>query len=375
MKPTQRGRPDFILLFVTIAMVGFGLLMVFSSSSATAIYEYGSPWYFARKQILFAIIGLFMMLVLMNIRVDLMRRLSFLILIISISFLIAVLLFGVEIKGAKSWLYVAGFSVQPVEFVKIGILIYLASFISKKEDRLRNFSQGLLPVILVISVVCVLIMQQPDFGSMCILLFTVFIMLFVGGMHFKHIFVITACLVPVCILLVVSQSYRMQRLTSFLNPWEDPLGTGHQLIQALYAFGHGGIDGVGFGQSLQKLHYLPEAHNDFIFPIIAEEFGFIGTLIFLLLYLFFLYRGWLISMRSNQMFAFSLGTGIVTLIAVQALINMGGATGSLPITGVPLPFISAGGSSLIVSMSAAGILLSISRENHRRSLQQNTDPH
>lgn len=372
MTPTQRGRPDFILLFITMALVGFGLVMVFSSSSATSLYEYGTPWYFAKKQILFASIGLFFMLITMNIKVHFLQKLSFLFLLLSVFSLLAVLMFGVEINGAKSWLIIAGFSVQPVEFVKIGTLVYLAAFINKKEDRLRNFNQGLLPVIIVISVICMLIMLQPDFGSMFILLLTVFIMLFVGGMHFKHILLTTICLIPICFMLVVTQAYRMKRLTSFLNPWEDPLGSGHQLIQALYAFGHGGINGVGFGRSLQKLHYLPEAHNDFIFPIIAEEFGFIGTLIFLLLYMAFIFRGWIISMRSNDLFAFSLGTGIVTLIAVQALINMGGTTGSIPITGVPLPFISAGGSSLIVCMTAAGMLLSISRENHRKSLPGKT---
>lgn len=372
MTPTQRGRPDFILLFITMALVGFGLVMVFSSSSATSLYEYGTPWYFAKKQILFASIGLFFMLITMNIKVHFLQKLSFLFLLLSVFSLLAVLMFGVEINGAKSWLIIAGFSVQPVEFVKIGTLVYLAAFINKKEDRLRNFNQGLLPVIIVISVICMLIMLQPDFGSMFILLLTVFIMLFVGGMHFKHILLTTICLIPICFMLVVTQAYRMKRLTSFLNPWEDPLGSGHQLIQALYAFGHGGINGVGFGRSLQKLHYLPEAHNDFIFPIIAEEFGFIGTLIFLLLYMAFIFRGWIISMRSNDLFAFSLGTGIITLIAVQALINMGGTTGSIPITGVPLPFISAGGSSLIVCMTAAGMLLSISRENHRKSLPDKT---
>lgn len=365
MKPTQRGKPDFFLLFLTFCLVGFGLVMVFSSSSAVSVYKHGTPWVFTQKQALFAIVGMVAMFFFMNINVRVLKKSAFLLLLLSFILLILVLVIGDEIKGAKRWFGIAGFGIQPIEFVKLAVIIYLASFISRKEERLRDFRTGILPIMIVISLICLLLLLQPDYGSMLILLAIVAIMMFIGGIRFKHLLTAGIIVVPICVLLIWTQNYRLSRFTAFLNPWDDPLGSGFQLIQSLFAFGHGGIHGAGFGQSIQKLHYLPEAHTDFIFPIIAEEFGLIGSAIFIFAYLLFIVRGWSVAIKSKDLFQILLGTGIVTMIAIQALINMGGVTGTIPISGVTLPLISYGGSSLLVSMSAVGILLSISRGNQR----------
>ncbi len=370
MAPTQRGRPDFFLLFLTFCLVGFGLVMVFSSSSAVSVYYYGTPWIFTQKQVIFALVGLVIMFVFMNIRVHILKKYAFVLLLLSVLMLSAVLLFGKEVYGAKRWFGIAGFGVQPIEFVKLFVIIYMAAFITRKEDRLRNFKHGLLPVIIVIGVICTLIIMQPDFGSMVVVLGIVTIMMFIGGIRLKHLMFLMFPAVGAIVFLILTQSYRLKRIFAFLNPWEDPIGSGFQLIQSLFAFGHGGIKGVGFGQSIQKLHYLPSAHNDFIFPIIAEEFGLIGSFLFISAYLLFIIKGWSISMKSKDPFSVLLGTGIVTMISLQALINMGGVTGAIPITGITLPLISYGGSSLLVCMAAVGILLSISRENHRVLLEQ-----
>ena len=288
--------------------------------------------------------------------------------LLSIGLLIAVLIFGVEDKGAKRWLYIGPFGGQPVEFVKLALVIYLATFLSKKENRIRDFKTGVIPIVVVLLVLSFLIMLQPHFSSVAIMISVSFAMMYVAGIRFKHLLYLVVPVVPVIILLVATEGYRLKRILGYLNPWEDPVGSGFQLIQSLYAFGHGGIQGVGFGQSIQKLHYLPEMHTDFIFPIIGEEFGFIGCFLFLSVYFWFILRSWLISIRSPVLFNQLLGIGIISIVTIQAMINLGGVTGLIPITGVTLPFISYGGSSLLISLMSIGIILSISRDNNRRKL-------
>lgn len=368
MAPTQRGKPDFLLLFLTFCIVGFGLVMIFSSSSAYSVYYHDTPLYYVQRQLIFAALGLLMMFVMMNIKTNLFQKSAVLVMLFSITLLIAVLLFGVEDKGAKRWLYIGKFGGQPVEFVKLGLVIYLATFLSKKEDRIRDFKTGIMPILVVLTILSILIMMQPHFSTIAIMVSVTFIMMYIAGIRFKHLVYIVLPIVSVVVVLIATEGYRLKRILGFLNPWEDPIGNGFQLIQSLYAFGHGGIQGVGFGQSIQKLHYLPEMHTDFIFPIIGEEFGFIGAVIFLSIYTIFILRGWLISMRSPVFFNQLLGIGVISIITVQGMINLGGVTGLIPITGVTLPLISYGGSSLLVCLMSIGILLSISRDNNRRKL-------
>ncbi|MDF2669360.1 MAG: stage sporulation protein [Paenibacillus sp.] len=375
MQPTRRGTPDFLLLLLTFLMVGFGLVMVFSASSAIAISseEYNNnAFYFVKKQAIFAVLGTIGMFFLMNISMTKLRLLLKPYFIIVMIMLVLVPFIGNEVNGARSWFQFPGFGIQPSEFAKLAVILYLAGLIYRKGDKIKQFRKGLVPSVVIVGVVAFLIMLQPDFGSMFILVLAASLVIVVGGANMKHVLVgVTAAAVFVGIGLLIyvtsaeSLGFRMQRITCYLDPWSDVQGPCYQIVQSMYAFGHGDLTGTGIGQSIQKLHYLPEAHNDFIFAIIGEELGFFGTLVFLLFYLALIWRGLLVALRSTDTFGNLVGIGIVGLIGIQAFINMGGVTGAIPMTGVTLPFISAGGSSLVVMMSSIGILLSISREYNK----------
>ncbi|NRF92765.1 putative lipid II flippase FtsW [Paenibacillus frigoriresistens] len=372
MNPPRRGTPDFLLLFLTFVLVCFGLAMVFSASSMTsAFYEKfnNDPWFFTKKQLMAVGIGTVGMLFCMNLHYSKLKKLvlpAFFVIVV----LLVLVIFTSKANGAASWFNVGKFGIQPTEFAKLIVILYLASLISNKEEKFRNFKKGLLPALLIVGFVCFLIMLQPDFGSCMILLICAAIIIMVGGSNLKHIFFIGTGFVAIAAMGVAlyllkgntNNNYRINRLTSFLDPFSDPQGNGLQVVQSLYAFGHGGLTGAGFGQGIQKLHYLPEAHTDFIFAIIGEELGFIGSALFILIFLIFLWRGILVAVRSPDMFGMLTGVGIMVMFALQAFINIGGVTNTIPLTGVTLPFISAGGSSMMVSLISMGILLSISRE-------------
>lgn len=374
MNPTRRGSPDFLLLALTFLLVGFGTVMVYSSSSAVSGFMFNDSLYLTKRQIMWAGIGIAGMLVTMNIHYMKLKKLFIPFFLITLMMLFIVLQ-SEPINGARRWIPIEGFgSIQPSEFAKLSIILYLAALIQKKGENFRDFKKGLLPVLLIVGFVSILIMRQPDLGTTIIFLICSFVVIIVGGANLKHLFFvfsISAAILGVFIGFYLSftdesqYGYRMDRITSYLDPWADPQGSGYHLIQSLYAFGHGGLTGTGLGQSIQKLHYLPEAYNDFIFAIIGEEFGFIGTSLFIIVFLCLLWRGLIISMRSEDLYGTLVGTGIVSMLAFQALINIGGVTGSIPITGAPLPFTSYGGSSLLICLLSMGVLLSISRENNK----------
>ncbi|MDF2650232.1 MAG: stage sporulation protein [Paenibacillus sp.] len=381
MNPPRRGTPDFLLLFLTFVLVCFGLAMVFSASSMTSAFydKYNNdPWFFTKKQLVAVGLGTVGMFFCMNLHYTKLKKL-----VIPAFFAIVVMLvlviFTAKSNGAASWFNVGKFGIQPTEFAKLIVILYLASLISNKEEKFRNFKKGLLPALVIVGFVSMLIMLQPDLGSCMILLVCSAIVIIVGGSNLKHIFLLGTGLAAIGTMVVTlyllknnasetSSSYRVNRLTSFLDPWADTSDTGYQVVQSLFAFGHGGLTGAGFGQGIQKLHYLPEAHNDFIFAIIGEEFGFIGSSLFILMFLLFIWRGILVAVRSPDMFGMVAGVGIMSIFAFQAVINIGGVTGSIPLTGVTLPFISAGGSSMMVSLISMGILLSISREQTNKEV-------
>ncbi|NOU84990.1 putative lipid II flippase FtsW [Paenibacillus sp. LMG 31460] len=376
MNPPRRGTPDFLLLFLTFVLVCFGLAMVFSASSMTSAYRWDDPWYFTKKQLIAVGLGSVGMLFCMNLHYTKLKKLvipAFFVIVM----LLVLVIFTSKSNGAASWFNVGKFGIQPTEFAKLIVILYLASLISNKEEKFRNFKKGLLPALVIVGFVSMLIMLQPDLGSCMILLVCSAIVIIVGGSNLKHIFLLGTGLAAIGTMVVTlyllknntadtSTSYRLNRLTSFLDPWADTSDTGYQVVQSLFAFGHGGLTGAGFGQGIQKLHYLPEAHNDFIFAIIGEEFGFIGSSIFILIFLLFIWRGILVAVRSPDLFGMVAGVGIMSIFAFQAVINIGGVTGSIPLTGVTLPFISAGGSSMMVSLISMGILLSISREQSHK---------
>lgn len=380
MSSPRRGTPDFQLLFLTFLLVCFGIAMIFSSSSviaATSSLYNNDPWYFVKRQVLFVCIGTVGMLIAMNLRPHKLKKLIPPFFLIALFLMILVLLVGKTVNGAKSWFFIFGFGIQPTEFAKLALIMYLSVLISKKQERIRDFKNGLLPAWIITSAIVLLNMMHLDLGGSLILLATAGTVILVGGSELKHLFFLgSAATVVVLVLLgiysifhsgeVDAVSVRSARIAVFLDPWDPKLATSaYQLKQSLFALGHGGIAGTGFGESIQKLHYLPFAYNDFIFSIIGEEFGFIGTAIFLLVYIWLIWRGLLISVRSKDSFSMLAGIGIMSLIAIQSIINIGGVTNTIPMTGVTLPFISYGGSSIIVMMVAMGIVLGISREQNR----------
>lgn len=381
-----RGVPDFVLLILAALLLGFGITMVLSASSIyayTGVYTTrgcvscnGDELFFVRKQIMWAIIGIVAMLVAMNIPFSFYKRNFRWIVFGSFIMLVLVLFIGTKINGARSWFSIGSASMQPAEFAKLGIILYLASIIDKKGDRFRQFKKGLIPPLVVTGMFFVLIAVQPDLGSAAILLGTAAIVMVCGGARISHLFFLT---VPVGVVVLLGyiamHGHALSRLTSYLDPWTDPQGKGWHLVQSLIAMAHGGLSGAGFGKSVQKYLYLPEAHTDFIFSIIAEELGFIGTALFLLLYLAFLLRGLHICLRCQDSFASLVGVGIVSMIGLQAMVNIGGVTGTIPLTGVTLPFISYGGSSLLITLVATGILLSVSREVSKQKVQTQVQSH
>ncbi|MEK4077858.1 putative lipid II flippase FtsW [Paenibacillus amylolyticus] len=386
---TKRGTPDFQLLILTLLLVGFGLVMVFSSSSSIAIASEkfnNDALYFTKKQLMWAIIGLFGMFFAMNIRFNKYKKLYAPFFLFTTVLLLIVLVAGKKVNGARSWIEIVGFSLQPAEFAKIAIILYLSALITKKGEKFRVLKTGYFPVLFIVGFIAGLIMLQPDFGTTFILVSTCGLLIYAGGASMKHILgsillvVLGGALAfganslfssmspsdttTAATAVTAEQNYKIGRIQAFLNPLSDINGGSLNLYRSLVAIGDGGMTGSGIGQGTMKLHYLPNAYNDFIFSVIGEELGFIGSALFLLVYLYFIWRGIIVSLRCPDPFGTLVGIGIMGLIAIQAFINIGGVTQTIPVTGVTLPFISYGGTSLFVMMVAMGILLSISRTNN-----------
>lgn len=370
--PKSRGIPDFLLFFITLALVGFGILMVFSASYILAYNDpnYSDSLFFVKRQVMWAIIGLIAMLVTMNIPYTFYKKNFPTIVILSFCLLFLVYSpFGVSINGARSWVRIGSFQFQPAEFAKLGLIIYLAGLIAKKGDKFRTWKKGLVPA-LVVSGTFFVAIAEHDFGGGFILFASALAVIFAGGAHLKQLAMLCIPVALAGIVLVATTPYRLLRITTFLDPWNDGmngLGNGFQLIQSLYAIAHGSYYGVGFGKSIQKYLYLPYPQTDFIFAVMAEEFGLVGCFVFLLFFILFLWRIIHITLKCQDTFAQLVGIGVVSMISIQTFINIGGVTGIIPITGVTLPFISYGGTSLLICMISMGIILSISREISKKS--------
>ncbi|BBI34551.1 putative lipid II flippase FtsW [Cohnella abietis] len=382
LESKQRGTPDFLLLILTLLLVAFGLIMVFSASSSMAVSKSvynNDALYFVKRQLIWVGLGTFVMLVMMNIHFQRFKKLFKLFFIGTLVLLFLVAIIGVEKNGAKSWIEIGSFSLQPTEFAKLAIILYLAAIIAKKDEKFREFKRGLLPVMIVVGFFAFLIMLQPDFGSCAILVMCASAMMIAGGSNLKHVLLSAGVLLGLAALgtsfyfLIndnASFGFRGARFTAFLDPLADQQATGYHLTRSLEAFGHGGFSGAGLGHSVQKLFYLPYAYNDFIFAVIGEELGFIGTTLFILFFIIFLWRALIVSLRCPDIYGTLVGVGLVSLISIQALINMGGVSGAIPITGVTLPFVSYGGSSMLTLLMGMGVLLSISREYNRVEKEQ-----
>jgi len=337
--------------------------MIYSSSGIYALQEMGNKTYFLNRHLLFLFIGFLGMVGVMAMDYRHLRRLAKPFIVLVIVLLLCVLIPGIGKTsfGARRWFKVGAFHFQPSEFAKLAILFYMADFLDRKQHKIQNFLDGFMPPIVVMGILCALIVKQPDLGNSLLIAAMVMIMLFTAGARILHIGLLGILLSPVLIALVVMVPYRMRRIMAFLNPWEDAQGIGFQLSQSQIALGSGGVFGVGLGKSAQKLFYLPAAHTDFIFSIIGEELGLIGTLIVVVLFIIFLWQGARIAKRTTDLFGHYLAFGLVLMLGLQAVVNIGVSIGAFPTKGLPLPFISYGGSALIFNMMAVGLLLNISR--------------
>lgn len=359
---TKDGKPDLIAFVAVIILLSLGLVMVFSASSVMGLTDAGNPYYYVQRQTILAVVGLILLFLLMKVDYHVFKPLALPGLVISFALLVVVLFVGSGTAGATRWIRVAGFNLQPSEVAKLVMVNYTAVYVSTKREKARRFLKGLLPILVITAVQFGLIMLEPDFGTAAALVFSVLIILFAGGVHLGQLLSIGVLAAPALVYLVTLKEYRVRRLFAYLDPWSDPTDTGWNVIQSLLAIGSGGLFGLGLGKSRQKFSYLPEHHTDFIFAILCEELGFLGGVTVLLLFFVLAWRGLRIAMRAPDLYGSLLAIGITSMIAFQAMLNIGVVTGSLPVTGIPLPFISHGGSSLLLSLAGIGILLNISRQ-------------
>jgi len=358
-----RPAPDFYLLAAALSLLAVGIVMVYSAGAAAAFREYGDSLYYLKRQLVFAGIGLLAMGFAANVDYWIWKKYASVGLVVCFALLCAVLIPGVGVVrgGARSWLGIGGFGIQPSEFMKLALIVFLAKMLSERPERLSSFTKGLLPPLALTGLAFGLIMLQPDLGSGAVLVGTAVILLYAAGARVSHLAALAAAGLAGFAALVAAAPYRMQRIIGFLDPWSDPLGSGYQIIQSLYAIGPGGLVGLGLGASRQKHSYLPEPQTDFIFSIAAEELGFLGGALIIGLFTLLFWRGMRAAIAAPDAFGSLLAVGIVGMIGVQTFINIGVVIGLLPVTGITLPLISAGGSSLTLLLTAIGVLLNVSR--------------
>lgn len=360
----MRGVRSSIFIIVVL-LVAIGIVMIYSTSAIYANEKMGDSLYFLKRHLIYLIAGLVMMILAMTVDMQTLRRLSKPIMAISVILLVLVLIphIGRETAGARRWFKLGPLNFQPSEFAKIAIMIYFADLLARKEKVIRSFIHGYLPPVLVLGFTLGLILLEPDLGTAIAISIISVIMLFVSGVNMTYIFASFLASIPVLYMLLFRVPYRRKRMMIFLNPWSDKRGAGFQIIQSFVALGSGGLFGVGLGQSRQKLFYLPASHTDFIFSIIGEELGLAGAASVVILFIVFVWEGMKISFRAEGKFEKLLSLGLVSLIALEALINIGVTAGVLPTKGLPLPFISYGGTSLMFHLTAVGLLLNIAKSS------------
>ena len=349
-------------LFISVIVLSlFGLLMVYSSSSVWAEYKFSDPFKYVKNQGIFLILGIIIMYIVSKIDYKNYYKYSSKIFLICFTLIILVLFVGTERNGSKSWFGIGSFGIQPSEFMKLAMIIFTSKYLYNNRKDIGNIKKGVMPIIGLTLIIFLLIMLQPDFGTGVILVMGVIGLLFVGGVDLKFFLKIGILGVVGIVGLIIAAPYRLKRILSFLNPWSDPLGSGFQIIQSLYAIGPGGLFGYGLGGSRQKHFYLPEPQTDFIFSIISEEFGFMGVLIVSSLFAFIIYQSIKIALKCEDLFGKYLAFGIIFMLGFQAVLNLSVVIGLIPVTGVTLPFLSYGGSSLLITLASMGIILNISR--------------
>lgn len=365
---------DFILCITVLLLLSLGIIMVLSASAPSALSTTGNSYTYVKKQLLFAIAGLFVMFFLSKVDYRFYKKYYWYIYFVSWMVLLLVVVpgLGYSVKGATRWIKIGGFQFQPSELTKIGMIIFFAGYLSDHKSELQEFKRGFLkPLAFLIPPIGILYVVQNHFSVSLVIAVIVLVMMFMAGSRLKYFLVIGIVVVSAILGLLGimqmkgSESFRLDRISTYFDPWADAQGTGYQTVQSLYAIGSGGMFGLGLGNSKQKYLYIPEPHNDFIFSILAEELGFFGCILVIALFAIFIWRGILVSMRAKDMFGSLVAIGITTLIAIQAVINIAVVTGTVPTTGMSLPFFSYGGTALLLLLANVGILLNISRSSSK----------
>lgn len=357
---------DRTFLLVVLALVSFGLIMVLSASGAVSERVHGSAYELFVKQLGYVVSGLLLMLIAMRVDYHVYSHKFFVWASLAVTAVLLGLVFLCPpINGARRWLLIYGFRFQPSELAKLSIVIFTAYYLVSGEDRFRDFWKGLAPHLAVVGALVGLILLEPDLGTGAAILMAVGLLLFLTGLRYKHQLIAILVAVPSLTIYILLEQYRIERVLTFLFPDRDPQGAGYHVRQSLIAIGSGGLEGLGYAKGVQKLYFLPEPHNDFIFAVIGEELGLWGALLVLFFFTVFFLKGVRIALRADSPFGIYLGLGLVSMVALQALVNMSVVMSLLPTKGIPLPFISAGGSSMLVMLLAVGVLLNISRHGRR----------
>ena len=355
------------IVTVTVTLISIGIVMIYSSSAVYAYEKFGDNLFFLKRHFISLLLGLALFLIFIRVDLDVLRRHSRKFIIFSLLLLLLVLIPGVglAIGGARRWFRLGTIQFQPIEVIKPFFLLYLADFLDRKNLKQSSLFEVYVPLLIVICFFAALLLLQPDLGGAAQLALIGFMLLFVHGAKIKHLAVTFFASIPLLWLLISRSSYRLSRILAFLDPWKDPKGTGFQMIQSFIALGSGGLLGVGLGKSKQKLFYLPESHTDFIFSIIGEELGFLGAFLVLSLFFVLIWKGMRIALKKDSEFSRLLAFGISLTIGLEVIINIGVSAGLLPTKGLPLPFLSYGGSSLVAHMVLIAILLNLGREDAR----------
>jgi cell division protein FtsW len=369
LRPTPSVRsyaaapPDTLLFFAIASLVGIGLVMIFSASSATAYLEHHDVAYYAKRQIAWLLVGMVVAYVAYRIDYHILKRWAPYLLLASIVALVLVMVphVGVSVNGARRWVGTSWLSFQPSEFAKLGLVVYLAAVLASRGERIVSLPRGLFPLCIPVCIMAVFVLKEPDMGTASLLVMIAFAMFFAAGARISHLFAIFLATLPAIAAEVLGSPYKRARIFAFINPWKDPQNTGFHIVQSLLALGSGGIFGVGLGDSRAKFFYLPEQYTDFIFAVLGEELGLIGALAVIALFVLLGYRAVKIALAAPDRFGFFLAIGCASIVVIQAFVNIGVVTSSWPVTGVPLPFISFGGSSLLVSLIAVALIANVGR--------------
>ncbi len=361
----KRNPPDLFLFFITLSLLVLGLIIISSASApeSLSVTNGRSVFHFGLKQLGSALAGFILMLFFMKFPHQCLKKFTLTFALVTIGLLVVVLFTSQEVKGAMRWINLGFFKLQPSEMAKLLVIMVLAHYCSEIKTGIKSFVAGIVFPLIFVGIICALIMLEPDFGTTIVIFTTAMIMLFAAGAKIFHLIMPGLVGLGAGTILVIKEPYRLERLIAFIDPWKDPKGDGWQIIQSLYALGSGGPLGLGLGMSRQKFNYLPEAHTDYIFSILGEELGLLGTITVLALFFFLAWRGYKTAISTGEPYGRLLAVGITSYLVFQAILNIGVVTSSIPVTGITLPFLSYGGSSLIISLIGIGILLNVSKSS------------